>query len=266
MKKHIVKLLLTGIILTFLFNTNIIAEDKFDDGQVLRNILQDFHGDEIEEDTSFNGEIIDEFLGREDMLKLAYNIKDQIALVGEEIDPYIENHNLPEEFFIKEEIFEKNYGQVSYSGFDKDKNYLEIFLTSYLDEEMDIEETYLYINCVKTEEFSKKNDSLDKIKGIFNEFTPNVEITTCITGAFSGDLGYNNVEEKIKSISEEYKIETLEYFLDDNLYSYTMYTPLIEKFLLIDKKKINLNLAIRYNVYEDKTYIMIGTPIIANGY
>ena len=155
MKKHIVKLLLTGIIITFLFNTNIIAEDRFEDGQVLRDILQDFHGEEIEEDTSFNGEIIDEFLGREDMLKLAYKIKDQIGLVGEEIDPYIENDNLPEEFLIKEEIFEKNYGQVNYSGFDKNKNYLEIFLTSYLDKEMDIEETYLYINCIKTGEIGR---------------------------------------------------------------------------------------------------------------
>ncbi|OZV13462.1 hypothetical protein CIW83_04260 [Tissierella sp. P1] len=51
-----------------------------------------------------------------------------------------------------------------------------------------------------------------------------------------------------------------------SLVSYTAYTPLIESSIFSGEKKVNLNLAIRYNENEDKTYIWIGTPIITTGY
>lgn len=260
------KLVLIGIILTILFKTTIIAENKFEDGQVLRNILEDMDATQLEEDISINAKILDRFIYEDEMEKLGEEIRDNIGIIGTQIDPLIEYDILPETFFTKTKIFEKNFSQVNYSGFDKDKNRVEIFLSSYLDEDENLNETYLYINFVKRKQFWNKNDTMENIKSIFEKFDSKVEITTCVLGDFSGELGYNNMEDKINIIKGRYNIEILESFIDDNLYSYTMYTPLIKEILLIDKKKINLNLAIRYNVYEDKTYIMIGSPIIANGY
>lgn len=260
------KFILTAIILIILFRTNIIAENKFEDGQVLRSILSDLDAEQIEEDISINAKILDEFTYENEMKELGEMIKNRVGLVGVEIDSLIEYDILPKKFFTKTVIFEEDYSQINYSGFDRNKNRIEIFLSSYLDKEMDLEETYLYINIIKSKHFDWKNDTIENIKDIFEEFDGEVEITTCVLGDFSGKLGYNNIEEKINNIEAKYNIGILEKFTENNLNSYTMYTPLIKQVLIIDKKKINLNLAIRYNVYEDKTYIMIGSPIIANGY
>ena len=48
--------------------------------------------------------------------------------------------------------------------------------------------------------------------------------------------------------------------------SYTVFTPYIDNYIFFFRKRVNLNLAIRYNEYENRTYIWIGTPIITTGY
>ncbi len=73
-------------------------------------------------------------------------------------------------------------------------------------------------------------------------------------------------KKKVKKTLKKYKGNVIEEYCDISLISFIIYTPLIKEYLLIDRNKINLNLAIRYNEYEDKTCILLATPIITNGY
>lgn len=65
-----------------------------------------------------------------------------------------------------------------------------------------------------------------------------------------------------------YKIkgEIVDKYMDGNLISYTAYTDNIDKKIFAGKDRINLNIALRYNEYDDQTLIWIGTPIITSGY
>ncbi len=54
--------------------------------------------------------------------------------------------------------------------------------------------------------------------------------------------------------------------MEDDILSFSIFTPYIEEYIYTGSRKMNLNIAIRFNEYEDKTYIWIGTPIITIGY
>jgi len=52
--------------------------------------------------------------------------------------------------------------------------------------------------------------------------------------------------------------------MEDDILSFSIFTPYIEQYIYTGSRKMNLNIAIRFNEYEDKTYIWIGTPIITH--
>lgn len=53
---------------------------------------------------------------------------------------------------------------------------------------------------------------------------------------------------------------------EKNLISVSAYSPLIDNNIEIEGRKINMNLALRYNAFEDKTYIWLATPVITIEY
>jgi hypothetical protein len=53
---------------------------------------------------------------------------------------------------------------------------------------------------------------------------------------------------------------------EGQLVSRTGYSSLIENSLFIGEEKININVGLRYNEYEDATYLWLGTPVIFTSY
>lgn len=258
------KTLLFVIILSFIVPILTLAGPKYGEKDILLSILKDTGGEFLEGDMSINGALLKEFLHENDLKVLAEDIRVKLDLSGKETDPnnlYFENEG---DYFAKEEIFDEYYGQINYYGYDKDENPMTIVISSY--ENNGIGETYLYINLIKKNNFSEIDDIIKKIESIYNSFDQQLEITTCIIGTYDGKLDEKIVQNKGIKALKNVKGKVVEEYKDDYLLSYTAYTPKIEKHIIVGNKKINLNLAIRYNDYEDRTYIWIGTPIIATGY
>lgn len=85
-------------------------------------------------------------------------------------------------------------------------------------------------------------------------------------GYFRGPIDkvtQNNLILKIKRLSNAKQIDS---YTDKQNFFWSGYTPLIKDELTVEGKKMNLNIAMRYNALEDKTYIFIGTPIITMEY
>jgi hypothetical protein len=143
---------------------------------------------------------------------------------------------------------------------------LTIILSSYLNEDGTSGETYLYINLIKKEHFIEINDIIYKIEDIFRNYGEKAEITTCIIGSFDGKFTEKDVEKKVKKAIHKLNGKIVDVYKDDQMISYTAYTDYIENNILAGEDKINLNVAIRYNEYDDNTLIWIGTPIITSGY
>ena len=123
----------------------------------------------------------------------------------------------------------------------------------------------LSINMNKKEIFVENNDIIDRIQNLFNSFNCNVEITTCILGEFSGKFSEYDINQTMKSI-HNINGRIVDAYSDDNLVSLTAYTEYIDDNILAGEDRINLNVALRYSEYDNKTIIWIGTPIITSGY
>jgi galactitol-specific phosphotransferase system IIB component len=94
----------------------------------------------------------------------------------------------------------------------------------------------------------------------------NPKINSCMTGSFEGKLDQNSLNDISKKILKEVKATNIEGIRDGNLISVSAYSPFIRESVKVNGSKINLNLAIRYNSFENRTYIWLATPVITTEY
>lgn len=260
------KIILIGLILFLVLSGVTKADTGYNDYFLLWDIVEDMEIEVDEGEILFSGIIKDEFINQEDITELGQEIRDKFNIKGKEIDPLIEYDELPENHHTKEGMFDEGFSQITYFGEDDDNNQTSIILSSYLNPDGIKGETYLYINIIKNSDFLEINDIIERVEDIFKDSDNPIETTSCLIGTVPGKVKEEIMESKIKNTVEQIKGEIIEEHGDEFHSSYTIYSPLIEEHLVIDKDKINLNLATRYNEYEDKTYILIGTPIITIGY
>lgn len=239
------------------------TETKSQD-EILYSILKNLEGDYVEGDISANGLLIDKFLSVGELYNLGQEIINSIGMVGKELEK--ETNSISDGYYIKEEINEEGYKQLNYFGFDKNKNPLTIILSSYLTQDQLKGETYLYINLIKQEHFLENNDIIEKVNNLFNQYEKNVEFTTCLIGSFKGKFSEQEIEEKSLEAIHNLNGKIVDIYKDEQLVSYTAYTDYLDYNIFAGEDRINLNIALRYNEYDNETLIWIGTPIITSGY
>lgn len=259
------RLFILVIILLCLIPMFTKAQEELSENEILMSILNSLGGEFLEGDISINGLILDKFIENEkDLEDMGDHIIKSIGMKGEEVDLTVDI--IDKEYYIKEKIIDEGYMQINYFGFDDDKNPLTIILSSYQKEGSYEGQTYLYINLIKREHFLGNNDIIYRVEDIFREFNQPMDITTCVLGKFNGDFDEKLAEDRLMEIIHRLDGKIVDEYKDYSLLTYTAYTDLIEKNIITGDDKINLNVALRYNEYDDETLIWIGTPLIASGY
>ncbi|WFA08689.1 YwmB family TATA-box binding protein [Tissierella sp. Yu-01] len=239
------------------------AKDLDNENDILLSMLNHMGGHYLEEDFSANGILMDKFLSEEELDNLGNDLVKYFGLLGQE---GAKNTELSADSYVKEKIIDDSYRQINYFGFDKSSNPLTIIISSYLNEETGNGQTYLYINLIKKEQFNKINDIMIGVKNLFEKYERNVEITTCLIGYIDGKLSKTEINDiSLKSL-HNLSCKIVDEYEDSQLVSYTAYTESIEDYILAGDDRINLNVALRYNEYDNQTLIWIGTPIITSGY
>lgn len=127
-------------------------------------------------------------------------------------------------------------------------------------------ETHIMVDIVQNKGYKEIVDTCNRIQNFLNKYQNRVETTINLTGAQSGKL--NRAEEKqrqtaIFSFLKAKKTEVLE---DEFFTSITAYSPLISSHINYGGKDVNIQLAMRYSEYEDKTYLWLATPLITTAY
>ncbi len=260
------KFIIFAIILFLLIPTITTAGRKHSEEYVLGGILEKLQGDFLEGDLNMGGIILDEFISQETMEYMGEQVRDLLGIVGEEVDINRDITDLEGQYYTREIIYEKGFNQMSIYGYNSNGNIVTAIIASYLSPEMNKGETTLFINLIKDKQNFSINGIIDRVEGLFNDYGKPLEITTCIIGTIEGQLIKEDLTKEVLKALKRYKGKVVEEYVDSSILSYTAYTPLIESSIFSGEKKVNLNLAIRYNEYEDKTYIWIGTPIITTGY
>ncbi|AEV67047.1 YwmB family TATA-box binding protein [Acetivibrio clariflavus] len=186
----------------------------------------------------------------EKLLKLA----DQL-----EMDLSVVKNNTYTKQYVKEHSFDK----LEIKGICADGKRVDIAAQQCKDNS---QKSNISVNVINRMGALDINDTVNAIKERFKSLKLKPKINTCIIGCFDGKLDYeemNRISENILKCAKAKKIESL---YDNNLISISAYSPCIDNNIEVKGKRININIALRYNAYEDKTYIWLATPVIAIEY
>lgn len=259
------RFLLLGIILVLL--TPIFSLSKNERNMdLIVDIFENMDASLVESNITLGGVIFDRFIEEEDLLEFGDYIKEEIGINGnlsnEQID---ECEELGHDYYTQQLIKDKWLNQLIIQGVDTKGNLVTINISSY-----EVNgypgETSLFINLINNEQIVENNDIILKVENIFDNYDKMVNITSCIVGKVNGKLDMEEKEKNIMQDTEKLKAKVVETYREDNILSLSMFTPLIDEYIYTGNKKMNLNIAVRYNELENSTYVFIGTPIITIGY
>lgn len=99
-----------------------------------------------------------------------------------------------------------------------------------------------------------------KARGIGPKFN------SCITGRFEGKKDDRELNEACARIFASADARKVEGIREGNLISVSAFSKAIREAVDDSGGRVNLNLAIRYNSFENKTYLWLATPVITTEY
>ncbi len=130
----------------------------------------------------------------------------------------------------------------------------------------DIKESYIIIDIVQNKRYKDIGAIIKENKTLLQEFGDTIETTATITAVSPGKKTGAENQKLMNKLIEASGAIRVDEAADDHYHSVTLYTPAIDWALAYNGKRVNLQLATRYNDYEKKTYLWIATPLITNTY
>ncbi|MBC8016841.1 MAG: YwmB family TATA-box binding protein, partial [Sporomusaceae bacterium] len=106
----------------------------------------------------------------------------------------------------------------------------------------------------------------EKITGIIEKFGSSPQISTCLIGWLDGKLIDGEEHRLLERAFMVIDARIINKINTEQFVSYTGFTSEITNWLQVADEKINLNIAMRYSPYDNRTYITIGSPIITQEY
>lgn len=126
--------------------------------------------------------------------------------------------------------------------------------------------SYLTINSILYNSFENLIKVKEQMNTVFENLNLTPKISINITGLYDGDMNYEQKKQITSSIMKQMNANFKEDYNTNKVYSVVGYTKLIDEYIYSEKQKININLALRYNEYENKTYLYLSSPIITTEY
>lgn len=99
-----------------------------------------------------------------------------------------------------------------------------------------------------------------------NRYNMKPTLNMCIIGSLDGNLKDSDLENICARIFKSAGADKIEGMRDKGLISVSAFSPSINEAVRVNGKQVNLNVAVRYNSYEGKTYIWLATPVITTEY
>lgn len=123
-------------------------------------------------------------------------------------------------------------------------------------------ETYVLMDVSINGSSSELAAEKKKVAAYYQNKKAKANISSCVIGVYDGKLTENEMRSKIADAMSSVKAKEVEGLSDDALNSISAFSGNINNFVLSNNKKVNMQIAMRYSSYDDKTYIWIGSPLI----
>lgn len=120
-----------------------------------------------------------------------------------------------------------------------------------------------YVNTSGTEGLSGVVSGLDRA---FKQYAGDPDINISITGSLDGKLNEGELDLIYKNVFDSIGAYRVEGINEGGFTSVSAFSPSIHDSVRVNGRRININMAARYNSYEGKTYIWLATPVITTEY
>ena len=179
-------------------------------------------------------------------------------------DKVLEVFEAKEENFTYTKDYNKMYRILNMEGELCSDIFLQIIIQSVLlPEEYEKDpQTYLVV-AVHGKKMENFSEYVKKVSKSIISLNGESKITSCVTGTFDGKLDEGKQSQILENICGYLNISDTEKMKDDYTFNIMAFSPLLSKGVQILDKNYNINIAIRYDSEEDKTYLWIGTPVIS---
>ncbi|ERM92678.1 hypothetical protein O163_04620 [Caldanaerobacter subterraneus subsp. yonseiensis KB-1] len=158
---------------------------------------------------------------------------------------------------------EGNLRQVSLEYLD-DKRSVTLVVQSI--KNGDKKETYLLIDNYLIKGNQNILEERKTVENAFRKVKVKPVVATSIVGSFEGKLKLEEASSIVKEVFKELRAKKVEGLEDVQVVSISGYTRSFGEYIEVGDEKINLQVALRYNSYDDRTYIWIASPLIATEY
>jgi hypothetical protein len=127
-------------------------------------------------------------------------------------------------------------------------------------------EAYLAITLRLTGENPAAGNWDNKVMAVLSGVGGSPQITTCLVGWLDGKLEKDEWPEKLDSTGRILGAVTLDRLVQPDYASVTCFSPLLPGWVKAGDKRVNLNMAIRFSLYDNRTYVIVGSPVITGEY
>lgn len=282
MKKHFLLGLILILFIGFLYNTS--AQDtKNSDIQEKMLLLEALEtgGFQMQEfNINISTFIPDTFLTIKEIETMKKNIM-RVLDVDEKVtvidmddmrDSYHPHHqnyfedlsDMGEETILEQRTEDENYNEIITFVPSEDGNMTVIKLLS--SQIVEQPEVHIMVDIVQNKGYKEVVGICNKVKDLLNNYHNGAETTVSLTGVHPGKLDKAEEKQKQTSILRSLKARKMEVMEDKFFTSITAYSPLLSSHIRYEGKNVNIQLAMRYSEYEDKTYLWIATPLITTTY
>jgi CheY-specific phosphatase CheX len=157
----------------------------------------------------------------------------------------------------------KEKSQVSWIGKDSDEN--NVSLDIHFSPSNPLSKTYISVDATMKDKWSNLELLKKKIKKALSPYGT-ASLNICITGNYEGRISHKEKTEAIKKIIRGLGGEEEENFEEGPMLSVTAFSGRLGDWIAYDGKKVNMQISLRYNSFEEKTYLWLGTPLIDIAY
>ncbi|NLO81665.1 MAG: YwmB family TATA-box binding protein [Clostridiales bacterium] len=123
-------------------------------------------------------------------------------------------------------------------------------------------ESYMVINIVDRIQRIDVSEAKHSVEVFFDTIGLNAKITTTLVGSSKGKLSLKEMEGICNELFSHIRADRTEGITDGEFISISGYSPLFDECITSNGKSVNIQVAMRYNSYMDRTYLWIGVPII----
>ena len=123
-------------------------------------------------------------------------------------------------------------------------------------------ETYIVVDVSMDNSYKDLKTERQNIANAVQVDESSINFSSCIIGTYKGKLPELEVDKKSRIALQSINAKKVEGIENEELKSISAFSNSVGGYIMSDQARVNVQLAIRYSSYDDKTYIWIGTPLI----